>query len=356
MATRGIFPVASCINREINCKGQKDASERPASTVMEIRIPFSPRPARPQQSTHATPPAKLIQRGVNVVSIYHHCLRPQVVVLIALMLLSIQHVGLVLPLLNAFHLVSGLVNFNTNVYWRSNLRSSCVFPSLHVATSTAIRDDDLDVTAAARATEADQFYVELEKAGLSLCHGALHASGCRRLADLRKLTPTQITTMGTDVFDLKCLHRVMADQNMIMHDQDNGNNDECIAAVNLCTVVNGVFVNTKRLSRFEVATPHDFDFQVISSEHDIFTGRLFTLEQCDVLNRMSEYHAYKGMDKVGAGWTNEICECIWGMLLVVFTLKNDEIAFLLSFITSSPCFRFFVHALHSFPFSFILLL
>jgi hypothetical protein len=237
------------------------------------------------------------------------------------MLLSI-HFVLVLRLLIAFHLVSGLVNFNTNVYWRSNLRTSFAFPSLlHVATSTDIRDRGLDVKAAARATEADQFYVELEKAGLSLCHGALHASGCRRLADLRKLTTTQITTMGTDVFDLKCLHRVMADQNTIMHDQDNGNNDEC-AAVNLSTVVNGVFVNTKSLSRFEVAKPHDFDFQVISSEHDIFTGRLFTLEQCDVLNRMSEYHAYKGMGKVGAGWTNEICECIWGMLLVVFNLDK----------------------------------
>ena len=264
--------------------------------------------------------------------------------LIDLMLLSI-HFGLVLLLINAFHLVSGLVNFKTNVYWRSNLRSSFAFPSLHVATSTASCDNGLDVTAAARATEADQFYVELEKAGLSLCHGALHASGCRRLADLRKLTPTQITTMGTDVFDLKCLHRVMAEQNTIMHDQDNGNNDECIAAVDLCTVVNGVFANTKSLSRFEVATPHDFDFQVISSEHDIFTGRLFTLEQCDVLNRISEYHAYKGMGKIGAGWTNEICECIWGILLVVFTLKNDEVALLLSFVSASPCFRFSVHAL-----------
>jgi hypothetical protein len=87
-------------------------------------------------------------------------------------------------------------------------------------------------------------------------------------------------------------------------------------------LVHGAFVNTKNLSRFAVAKPQDFDFQVISAEHDIFTGRLFTLEQCAQLNRMAEYHAYNkgivGNSNVGAGWTNEICESMIDWLILSF--------------------------------------
>ena len=104
--------------------------------------------------------------------------------------------------------------------------------------------------------------------------------------------------MGTDTFDQQCLNRVIAQQNKIIHDQTD---------VNLSTLINGAFVNTKRLSRFEVAKPHDFDFKCISADHDIFTGRLFSVEQCAQLNRMSEYHAYKGMgSEIDSGWTNQI--------------------------------------------------
>jgi hypothetical protein len=231
-------------------------------------------------------------------------------VLIALMLFHVS-VGLVLLQLNVLHLVyiSGLVNINI-INRRSNNPRLSLASFLHVGTisttSTASYDDTCSALEA-RATEADQFYGDLVEAGLSLCHGALHASGCRRLSDLTKLTPNQITTLGPDAFDLQCLHRVIADQ--------KGQGEEHVAAANdvvLSTLVHGAFVNTKNLDRFSVAKTHDFEFQVISSEHDIFKGRLFTLEQCAQLNRMSEYHAYKGKivgSRVGAGWTNEICEC-----------------------------------------------
>jgi len=156
---------------------------------------------------------------------------------------------------------------------------------------------------ALRATEANAFDLELGKAGLSLCHGMLHASGCRRMADLRKLTPIQITAMGVDSSDGPLLHRVMEEQKNIMHAQDNDDNYES-SAVDLSTCVDGAFINTRRLSRFEVAKPHDFNWEVICSKNDIFKGRLFTPEQCAQLNRMSEYHAYKGIED--SSWTDQI--------------------------------------------------
>jgi len=158
---------------------------------------------------------------------------------------------------------------------------------------------------ALRATEANAFDLELGKAGLSLCHGMLHASGCRRMADLRKLTPIQITEMGVDPFDGPVMRRVMEEQKKIMHAHDNDDNYES-SDVDLSTCVNGAFINTKQMSRFEVAKPHDFNWEVICSKNDIFKGRLFTPEQCAQLNRMAEYHAYKGIGEINAGWTDQI--------------------------------------------------
>jgi hypothetical protein len=66
---------------------------------------------------------------------------------------------------------------------------------------------------------ANQFQVDLEREGLALCHGMLHASGCRKISDLRLLTTDQIETMGTDSFDRIVLRRVMANQSRIMNDR-----------------------------------------------------------------------------------------------------------------------------------------
>ena len=81
--------------------------------------------------------------------------------------------GIALLQLNSLHQVFGLVNINTNTNtnWRSNDRSLFAVPSLNVATSTAIYDNDVEAAAVARASEADKFHLDLVKAGLSLCHG-----------------------------------------------------------------------------------------------------------------------------------------------------------------------------------------
>jgi len=263
------------------------------------------------------------------------------------MMLATATFLILLRLTNNVILVSGLVNINTNKLRKSNnaRSSSFTIPSLYGSTttgttlsSTIINNSDIDIleavscnnentntntataASASLAAEANQFQVELDKAGLSLCHGILHASGCRRLSDLRKLTPDQIETMGADAFDRPVIHRVMEEQNKIMYYQDNYgiNNDGSITTTDddvnvnnnhqLSTLVDGAFVNKNRktLSRFEVATPQDFNFEVICAKNDIFKGRLFTKEQCDQLNRMSEYHAYGELDTVNTGWTNEI--------------------------------------------------
>jgi hypothetical protein len=132
----------------------------------------------------------------------------------------------------------------------------------------------------------------------------LHASGCRKISDLRLLTTDQIETMGTDSFDRIVLRRVMANQSRIMNDQ------VCDAGeVYLSTSTDGAFANRKLLTQFEVPMEQDFQFEVICAKNDIFKGRLFTLEQCAQLNRMSEYHAYRASvmgNMNSSGWTDQI--------------------------------------------------
>lgn len=195
--------------------------------------------------------------------------------------------------------------------------------STNTASPTISSFTNDDAASALRATEANTFKLDLDKAGLSLCHGILHASGCRQISDLRKLTPIQITAMGIDCFDSAVLSRVIQEQKIIMHAQDN-NDDYESTPVSLSTCVNGAFGNSrKQLSRFEVRKAQDFNFEVICSKNDIYKGRLFTVEQCAQLNRMSEYHAYKSIGTVNAGWTDQIytltaqhmaCESIPGFI------------------------------------------
>uniref|UniRef100_A0A7S0FJM2 Fe2OG dioxygenase domain-containing protein n=1 Tax=Minutocellus polymorphus TaxID=265543 RepID=A0A7S0FJM2_9STRA len=197
--------------------------------------------------------------------------------------------------------------------------------------ATIVTSSNGEAANTAREVEADLFQADLNRVGLSLCHGILHASGCRRLSDLRELTSAQIMTMGADAFDRPVIRRVMDDLEKIQTDRCNGggadsnvSNDVSSTAANLSTLVDGAFVSTtKTRSRFEEETKREFDLEVICAENDIFKGRLFTPEECAQLNRMSEYHAYKGTGTVGAGWTNEIytltaqhmaCESVPGFL------------------------------------------
>mmetsp|Transcript_19229 Transcript_19229/g.41678 ORF Transcript_19229/g.41678 Transcript_19229/m.41678 type:complete len:344 (+) Transcript_19229:44-1075(+) len=131
---------------------------------------------------------------------------------------------------------------------------------------------------------------ELDAQGLGLCHGVLHASGVRCLADLKSLTSEQLESMrlkgavGTSDYE-----RLLPFVSTEAHDVNKPNN--------LSTSVDGAFDRPPE-------TPHNFDWKVI--ENDIFRGQLFTVEQCEQINRMAEYHAYRGIGTIGAGWTNEI--------------------------------------------------
>jgi hypothetical protein len=151
----------------------------------------------------------------------------------------------------------------------------------------------LDATAAA--TELPDLQTELNSEGLGLCHGILHASGVRRLSDIKSLTTSQITEMGVDSCDRRNLVRVI----------DSLDDDSPNTQPKLCTVVDGAFDRTTP-KRFEEAREQDFCIQVVCEENDIFRGKLFTEEQCLQMNRMAEYHAYKGIGTIGAGWTNEL--------------------------------------------------
>lgn len=221
----------------------------------------------------------------------------------------------------SFHVNRALLSFH-----HYQKRAIHIHPGLH---ATIVTSSNGEAANTARAAEADQFQADLDRVGLTLCHGILHASGCRRLSDLRDLTSAQITTMGADAFDCPIILGVMADLEKLQNDQCNGGADGCVSngvsstAANLSTLVDGASFTTKTRLRFEEETKREFDLEVICAENDIFKGRLFTPEQCAQLNRMSEYHAYKGTGKVGAGWTNEIytltaqhmaCESVPGFL------------------------------------------
>ena len=150
--------------------------------------------------------------------------------------------------------------------------------------------------AAAAAAESPDLQIELNSEGLGLCHGILHASGVRRLSDMKSLTDSQITNMGVDSCDRRNLLRVIDSL------ADGSPNTQ---PAKLSTTVDGAFDRTIP-KRFEETAEQDFCIQVVCEENDIFRGRLFTEEQCMQMNRMAEYHAYRGIGKIGAGWTNEL--------------------------------------------------
>lgn len=146
------------------------------------------------------------------------------------------------------------------------------------------------VAAAARESEANLFRDDLDKAGLSKCHGILHASGCRNVSDLSKLTSSQITSLDTNASDVAIIRRMS---------EDGGNNEysiEPISNAKLSTTVDdGVYIADKK-----------FNFEVICAENEVYKGRLFTIDQCNQLKRMSEYQAYK----VNSAWQGMSCKSI----------------------------------------------
>ena len=210
-----------------------------------------------------------------------------------------------LLLFDVVFLVSGLNTsggYLSGLNVNSNAGSTTV--SRHDKERTTTPLIDATTTTTGGVVQSDQFAADLKGVGLSLCHGILHASGCRRLSDLRMLTPDQITTMGADEFDRPAILRAITNLDEIPASRDNG--ASLSTSSNLSTQVDGAF-DKKIRTRFEEAPPsQDFCLEVICAKNNVFKGKLFTPEQCDQLNRMSEYHAYKGIGTIGAGWTNEI--------------------------------------------------
>ena len=60
------------------------------------------------------------------------------------------------------------------------------------------------------------------------------------------------------------------------------------------------------LSRFEVEERQDFEIRTICTDNDVYTGQLFSIEQCKQLNRISEHYAYKQIGRLDSGWTDQI--------------------------------------------------
>ena len=119
---------------------------------------------------------------------------------------------------------------------------------------------------------------ELDTEHLTLCHGLLHASGVRELKDIINLTEEQMMDMGIDTFDMRNILRV---KDKLLNTNDGSATTSCRE---LSTQRYGAF-DRKILSRFEVEETHDFDMQVICSENEVYKGQLFSIEQCEQLNR-----------------------------------------------------------------------
>lgn len=191
-------------------------------------------------------------------------------------------------------------------HWRreSGPFSSRANPSLLRGTVIDVEGGVLytdDIAASMKASEAHRFRADLNDAGLTKCHGILHASGCRRVSDLGRLTTSQITSMGIDPDDTAIIN-AMADQSKTVHAHDNNADTNSESSnVKLSTMVDdGVYISEK-----------SFNFEVICAKNEIFKGRLFTVDQCNQLKRMSEYHAYK----VNSGWIGMACKSIPGFIL-----------------------------------------
>eukprot|EP00956_Cyclotella_meneghiniana_P006193 scaffold8100_cov66-Cyclotella_meneghiniana.AAC.2 len=142
---------------------------------------------------------------------------------------------------------------------------------------------------------------ELNAEGLSLCHGILHSSGVREMTDLIHLTDVQMVSLGIDSFDTRNINRIK--ESMA---KNHRNVDGEIAIVReLNTVRDGAF-DRKALSRFEVEEKHNFDMKTICSDNEVYSGKLFSVKQCEHLNRMSEHYAYSQIGTINSGWTDQI--------------------------------------------------
>lgn len=191
--------------------------------------------------------------------------------------------------------------------------------------TTTTTDNGADYSSSSLVTRernANLFQSQLEVAGLSSCHGIFHASGCRRISDVGRLTCARLTSMGIlpDGDD-----RAMMNDLLLMtggeyhssnsnhhnnHDSGNGEADDDVYSS----------LDDSRLSSSPLPRPsstaapftnENFDIQVLCSTNEIYVGRLFTPNQCDEIKLMSERHAYITSN---AAWRGMACKTIPGFV------------------------------------------
>jgi hypothetical protein len=190
-----------------------------------------------------------------------------------------------------------------------------------------------------REQNANLFQSQLDIAGLSSCHGIFHASGCRNIYDVGRLTSTQLTDMGilADSDD----NRAMMNDLVAMtgddeyyspnnknnnhnnnNNNDSGNNSE---ADDVSSSLDDSRLSSSPLRQLstDTTTPfpnnddsydnttQNFDIQVLCSINEIYVGRLFTPNQCNEIKRMSEYHAYNTSN---SAWRGMACKTIPGFI------------------------------------------
>lgn len=136
---------------------------------------------------------------------------------------------------------------------------------------------------------------ELDAVDLGACHGMLHASGVRRLSDIKAMTASMMTDMRANDKDRLNLERVIEGLSTCSN-----------VMPELSSSVDGAFA--RRSPAFipgsKTLVPiHDFGLETICATNDIFKGRLFTEEQCLQVSRMAEYHAYNTVND--DGWSNK---------------------------------------------------
>lgn len=196
----------------------------------------------------------------------------------------------------------GLASYptNINIRWKPNKCSSSPAPSLVYGTSVDVLEPDGILTRshdgyegiAARSAEANQFRLDLEKVGLSSCHGILHAAGCRHLPDVINLAPAQMTSMGLESSHSSIIYCVRDS-----YSEDRG----------------GTTSNAEQSLPFHgtpLATTKSIEFEAVCAKNDIYKGTLFTPDQCNQLKLMSERHAYRS----NPSWKGMPCKSVPGYI------------------------------------------
>jgi len=124
------------------------------------------------------------------------------------------------------------------------------------------------------------------------CHGLLHAAGIRRFADLVFTTSEELKAMEFKPLDESGLTKIVRELKRATRPSSS----------KLPAVAINKSHDISSPGAFEVPyCKQDFQLHALDVERSIFKGRLFNVEQCQLVNRAAESYAYKT-----TGWRPEI--------------------------------------------------